>query len=245
MSLPYPALPQTLAEATTLPMAGNELDWRTAFAQLSALHEAQRRQAARTVHDRVAQAFAAIKMSAYLCLAEDDPQLVRQDLQQIMALAAKTAQEVRSLEQSLRPPQLDSVGLESALRAEIEHRFNDATGIVPELYIQPLPQSPSPEVAIGCVRVLQCLLDGICSRPVPTRLTVSLQGSDDTSFVVQAQVVRQTEQNEQLGPDVVWFPLAQAMALCVGGVLTTEEDDTQQTLHLSLPYRQPDASSTA
>jgi len=245
MSLPYPALPQALAEANTLPTARNEPDWRAAFAQLSALHEAQRRQAARTVHDRVAQAFAAIKMSAYLCLAEDDPQLVRQDLQQIMTLAAKTAQEVRSLEQSLRPPQLDSVGLESALRVEIEHRFNDATGIVPELHIQPLPQSPSPEVAIGCVRILQCLFDGISAHPAPTRLTMSLQGSDEASFVVQVQIGRPAEQNEQSGPDVVWLPLAQAMAVCVGGVLTTEEEYAQQTLHLSLPYRHHEVSSTA
>lgn len=244
MSLPYPVPPQTSAEATSLPTARTGPDWQAAFAQLSALHESQRRQAARMVHDRVAQAFAGIKMSAYLCLAEDDPQQVRQDLQQIMTMAAKTAQEVRSLEQSLRPPQLDSVGLESALRAEIEYRFNDATGIVPELHIQSLPQSPSPEVAIGCVRILQCLFDAISAQPAPADLTVSLRESDSAGFAVRVRVTWQAEHNLQRWPDAAWFPLAQAMAISVGGVLSTDADDSRQTLQLSLPYRQPDASST-
>lgn len=245
MSPPYPVPHQTSAESTSLPTARTGPDWQAAFVQLSALHESQRRQAARTVHDRVAQAFAAIKMSAYLCLAEDDPQQVRQDLQQIMAMAEKTAQEVRSLEQSLRPPQLDSVSLESALRVEIEYRFNDATGIVPDLHIQPLPQSPSPDVAIGCVRILQCLFDAISAQPASAHLTVLLRESGSDGFVVHARVAWQAEDNLQRWPDAAWFPLAQAMAICVGGVLSTDAEDSQQTLQLSLPYRQPDASSTA
>lgn len=245
MSLPCPVPPPTSAEGTSLPTARTGPDWQAAFVQLSALHESQRRQAARAVHDRIAQAFAAIKMSAYLCLAEEDRQQMRQDLHQIMTLAANTALEVRSLEQALRPPQLDSVGLESALRAETEHRFDQVEGLALELQIQPLPQSPSSDVAIGCIRILQCLFDEISVEPAPDSLTVSLEGLDGNGFVVQMGVVWQAEQNLQHRSDGAWVALAQAMAVCVGGVLSTDANDRQWTLHLSLPYRQPDASSTA
>ncbi len=245
MSLPCPAPPQASAEATTLPTARTEPDWQASFAQLSALHEEQRRQAARTVHDRIAQALAAIKMSAYLCLVEDDPQQVRRELEQIKALAAQTAHEVRSLEQSLRPAQLDSVGLESALRAETERRFDHATGVALELQIQPLPQPPSPEVAIGCIRILQCLFDAICAQSAPTRLAVLLHDSDESCFIVQIRSAWQETQDGHRWPDVARFPLAQAMAICLGGALSTAEGGAEQTLHLLLPYRHPDPGGVA
>lgn len=223
-----------------LPAAPTGPDWRTSFAQLSALHEGQRRKAARTVHDRIAQALAAIKMSAYLCLVEEDPQQLRRDLEQIKTLAAETAQELRHLEQSLRPPQLDSVGLESAIRAETESRFHQATGIVPELQIQHLPQLPSSEVAIGCIRILQCLFDAICAHTAPASLIVSLHGSEESCFTVQIRLVGQDQQDVHRWPDAAWFPLAQAMTVCLGGVLSTDGGDTHQALHLLLPYRHPD-----
>jgi glucose-6-phosphate-specific signal transduction histidine kinase len=218
-----------------LPAAARvEQDWRAAFAQLSALHEAQRRQAASVVHDRIGQALAAIKMSAHLCLGESDPVQAHQDLDGIMASADQTANELRSLERLLRPPQLDSVGLEAAVRAEAERRFGGDPGVTLELLVEVLPQPPSPDIAIGCIRILERIFDSISAAPGLAQLTVSLQGLDSTRFVVR---VHAATSGRPAWADPQWTLLPQAMAACLDGAFCIGDGDASQTGSVVLPYR--------
>ncbi len=219
-----------------------EPDWRAAFAQLSALHEAQRRQAASVVHDRIGQALAAIKMSAHLCLGEGDPIQAHQDLDGIMASADQTANELRSLERLLRPPQLDSVGLEAAVRAEAERRFGDDARVTLELRVEALPQPPSPDTAIGCIRILERLFDSITAAPGLTHLTVSLQGLDSTRFVAR---VHATTSDRQAWADPQWALLPQAIAACLDGAFRLGSGDASQTGSVILPYRHGGDGSAA
>lgn len=219
-----------------------EPDWRAAFAQLSALHEAERRQAASVVHDRIGQALAAIKMSAHLCLGEGDPVQAHQDLEGIMASADQTANELRSLERRLRPPQLDSVGLEATVRAEAERRFGDDASVILELRVEALPQPPSPDTAIGCIRILQRIFDSITAAPGLAHLTISLQGLDSTRFVAR---VHATASGRQAWAGTEWALLPQAMAACLDGTFCLGGGDASQTGSVVLPYRHGGDGSAA
>lgn len=239
MNVPSPSpTPSTAsAQATPLPTAAlAEPDWRLAFTQLSALHEAQRRQAGSVVHDRIGQALAAIKMSAHLCLSEDDPVQVRQDLGEIMASADQTMHELRSLEQLLRPPQLDSVGLEAAVRAEAERRFGDDASVKLDLRVDVLPHLPSPDAAIGCIRILERIFDSITAVPGLAHLTVSMQSLDSASFVARVQA---TAKDRQAWIDPQPELLPQAMAACLGGAFSIGggEGNAAQTGSVVLPYQ--------
>lgn len=219
-----------------------EPDWCAAFAQLSALHEGQRRQAASVIHDRIGQALAAIKMSAHLCQGEDDPIQAHQDLDGIMASADQTANELRNLERLLRPPQLDSVGLEAAVRAEAERRFGDDARVTLELRVEALPQPPSPGTAIGCIRILERIFDSIIAAPGLAHLTVSLEGLDSTRFVAR---VHATARGRQAWADPQWALLPQAMATCLDGAFCIGGDDASQTGSVVLPYQHGGAGSAA
>jgi len=234
---PSPAPSTASAQTTPLPAAARvEPDWHTAFVQLWALHEAQRRQAASVVHDRIGQALAAIKMSAHLCLGEDDPVQARQDLDGIMVSADQTANELRSLERLLRPPQLDSVGLEAAVRAEAERRFGDDASVLLDLRVDALPQPPSADAAIGCIRILQHIFDSIAVVPGLAHVTVSLHDLDGASFVARVHATA-TGRQAWIDPQAELLP--QAMAASLGGAFSIRCDgeDAAQTGSAVLPYR--------
>jgi hypothetical protein len=185
---------------------------------------------------------AAIKMSAHLCLGEGDPIQAQQDLEEIMASADQTANELRSLERLLRPPQLDSVGLEAAIRAEAERRFGDDASVILELRVEALPQPPSPDTAIACIRILQRIFDSITAVPGLAHLAVSLQGLDNTRFVAR---VHATVSGRQAWADSEWTLLPQAMAACLDGAFCISGGDGSQTGSLVLPYRHGGDGSAA
>ena len=74
---------------------------------------------ARELHDDIGQSITAIKLAA-TSLADDalgdDPQVRREILDEVIAIADQTVLKLRNLSLLLRPPQLDSLGLEAALR---------------------------------------------------------------------------------------------------------------------------------
>ncbi len=159
------------ASAATGPYSTATLRW------LSDLHERERRDVAAVLHNQIGQAVSAIKMSAYLILDETDPVQRREDLLDIIRIADATVAQLRGLHCQLRPPQLDALGLEAALRGEVE-RLAGAVDEV-DLDLAPLRSRPDPEVELACLRIAQQLLTHVPGRagmPMRTsRLRVMLQ----------------------------------------------------------------------
>ena len=120
--------------------------------RLLTVQEDERRTLSRELHDDIGQSITAIKLGA-TALLDDDPAR-REVVDEIVAIADQTVVKLRNLSLLLRPPQLDSLGLEAALRGQIALlERNQRTTIA--LRIPPMPQRPPPEVELACFRIAQ------------------------------------------------------------------------------------------
>jgi signal transduction histidine kinase len=92
----------------------HELAKRVVFAQ-----EEERHRVSRELHDEAGQALTALKLSLELITADlpSDASLLRHNLQEAIALIDATRERIRSLARGLRPPSLDTLGLNPTLRA--------------------------------------------------------------------------------------------------------------------------------
>lgn len=188
--------------------------------QLFRLQEADRHRVGRALHNQVGQALSAIRMGAHLVQSEDDADLRAEDLQEIIRASDEAVAIVRDLHATLHPPQLDSIGLDAALRAEHERLFPGAA-----LTLAALPHAPASDAALVAFRIAQVILRAAAGTGrVPS---AALTGSDDGSGGFALDLRMDGE------PDLPELPLLQALARAVGGHL-----DVLPGTHwrLRLPY---------
>lgn len=138
---------------------------------------------ARALHNEIGQAVSAIKMTSALALDEDDAQQRRQDLQDIIRTADDTVARLRELSQRLRPPQLSTVGLEAALRGELDWR---AGGDAPALAFRadPLADTPDEETALAAFRIVQQAVVNALRHAHAGTIEVALADAGDGRFRV-------------------------------------------------------------
>jgi len=188
--------------------------------QLFRLQEAERHRVGRALHNQVGQALSAIRMGAHLVQSEDDAALRAEDLQEIIRASDDAVAIVRDLHATLHPPQLDSIGLDAALRAEHERLF-PGTAVA----LAPLPRAPAPDHALVAFRIAQMVMRAVAQAG--TTLGVSLAGSAEASgdLTLELQAGDAIELPE--------LPLLQALAGAAGGGL-----DAVSGTHwrLRLPY---------
>ena len=188
--------------------------------QLFRLQEAERHRVGRALHNQVGQALSAIRMGAHLVQSEDDAALRAEDLQEIIRASDDAVAIVRDLHATLHPPQLDSIGLDAALRAEHERLF-PGTAVA----LAPLPRAPAPDHALVAFRIAQTVMRAVAQAE--NTLGVSLAGSAEASgdLTLELQAGDAIELPE--------LPLLQALAGAAGGGL-----DAVSGTHwrLRLPY---------
>ena len=150
--------------------------------QLFRLQEEERARVGRALHNQVGQALSAIRMGAHLVQSEDDADLRAEDLHEIIRASDETVAILRDLHARLHPPQLDAIGLDAALRAEVERHFAPGTLSVS---LPPLPRAPQADLALVAFRIGQALL-----RQAATRADGGAQVTltdDDDAFVLSAR----------------------------------------------------------
>src|SRR5690606_650146 len=111
---PRPGWHTAAVPVSTLPMSTTPPDL---LLQLFRLQEADRHRVGRALHNQVGQSLSAIRMGAHLVQSEDDAEIRQEDLQDIIRASDEAVALVRDLHATLHPPQLDSIGLDAALRA--------------------------------------------------------------------------------------------------------------------------------
>jgi len=143
--------------------------------RLFTLQEEERRAISRDLHDDIGQSITAIKMSAHAALEEDSDAAQRlADLAEIIGIADATLDKLRNLSTLLRPPQLDALGLEAALRGHAGMRLrNSAIGL--ELDIDALPRRPAPEIEQACFRIAQEALTNVLRHAAAQRVHLRLR----------------------------------------------------------------------
>ena len=168
--------------------------------QLFRLQEEERARVGRALHNQVGQALSAIRMGAHLVQSEDDADLRAEDLHEIIRASDETVAILRDLHAHLHPPQLDAIGLDAALRAEVERHFAPGTLSVS---LPPLPRAPQADLALVAFRIGQALL-----RQAATRADGGAQVTltdDDDAFVLSARHIP-----DDLPDAALWRALASA-----------------------------------
>jgi signal transduction histidine kinase len=166
----------------------NEREFRRLGRAVWRVQEDERRRLARELHDGVGQNLTAIKhrLAAIANTLPQDANNVQAALDAAIALCSDTLEDTRQLSRLLRPPVLDDLGLEAALRW-LARTQGEASGLDIAVDIGPLPALDT-DLQTLLFRVAQEALNNIArhaqARSVLLRLVeragkVQLQVADD------------------------------------------------------------------
>ncbi len=137
--------------------------------------EEERRRVSRELHDEAGQALTALKLGLGLIQSELPPEAgaLRQNLAEAVALADETKERIRLLAHGLRPPALDTVGLNLTLDAFCRD-FSKRTQL-PIRYAGAEVRDLSDAMNICLYRVLQEALTNVATHAGATHVDVRLQ----------------------------------------------------------------------
>jgi two-component system sensor histidine kinase UhpB len=182
-----------------------------------AAQEAERVGIARDLHDEVGQVLTGVLLQLN-SIAETAPEH-RADLDEARSSVRRALDEVRRISSELRPEMLEHLGLVSAL-TELATTFARVAGVrVDREFVTSLPKL-APEVELAVYRIAQESLTNIVRHAEASRVTITLDSSDDSV------VLRVVDDGRGFGGDPVEHGGLRSMrerALLVGGALAIKD----------------------
>ena len=145
--------------------------------QLVEVQERERAAIARELHDQLGQILGAAKLRLQVVRRNAAAQPFHRALEEVIAALSEALQETRTLALSLRPPQLDDLGLEQAVRLYAE-RLAAASHIKVHFPTSSLPAVPTP-LDISCYRVAQEALQNIIRHASAQNVWIDLSVVSD------------------------------------------------------------------
>ncbi len=141
--------------------------------RLLEIQEEERGRLARDLHDDIGQALTALKIQveSLHVLRGDASQRSRVD--ECVDTIQSTLERVRQLSLSLRPPQLDDLGLAAALRSHLDRQARVA-GLASHFDAASAPHELSPETETACFRVAQEAITNVLRHAHARNLWVRL-----------------------------------------------------------------------
>lgn len=215
-------------------LAASNSELQAMAGRLFSLQEDERRSISRDLHDDIGQAITAMKLAA--CAARDEENTPRRqdDIDQIIELADTTVIKLRNLSMLLRPPQLDALGLEAALRWQAGLLFR-STDVELLLDVDALPRRPSNEVEQACFRIAQESLTNALRHACASQVSLSLRDSSEGRL--HLLVVDDGEGFDPAGPRGLGMIVMRERAQSAGGSLHIETAPGAGTrIDLRLPY---------
>lgn len=208
---------------------------------LITIQENERRALSRELHDDIGQAITAIKLGAMALQDESDPGKRHEIIVEIVAITDQTVVKLRNLSMLLRPPQLDTLGLETALRWQADTLFRSGAPHI-ELQLESLPERPDPAIELASFRIAQEALTNILRHSGATRVTLSLArdaAAEDLHLAV-------TDNGRGFSPEQVrglGLVTMRERAQQLGGSLSIDTAPGRGTrVSLVLPLRRTDAA---
>jgi PAS domain S-box-containing protein len=163
-------------------LQGYNLRLKALSHQILETQETERRRIARELHDEVGQMLTTIGLRLHQLKDVCGPE-AHSALNQDISFVNRTIEQVRELSLNLRPPMLDVLGLEAALRwyAENQHQ---RTGLDVQLVGHLEGPRLDPDLEIACFRVVQEALTNIVRHAHAKRVWVELQEEDSKLHLV-------------------------------------------------------------
>lgn len=148
--------------------------------RLADVGEAERRELARELHDRVGQSLTVLNLNLTLIrnqLPPESAQKLNLRLDDSLALVAETMGHVRNVMTELRPPALDDYGLTAALRLYAE-QVSQRTGLRVSINGADLAPRLSPAAEIALFRVAQEALTNTLKHAHATHVAITLSETE-------------------------------------------------------------------
>jgi signal transduction histidine kinase len=143
--------------------------------------ESERANIARELHDQLGQTLSAVKLNLQVIQRSTGAQPISHRIDELIQTISETLQQVRTLALEMRPPQLDALGLTSALQSYVE-RLSATSALKIELIAPPLPTLPS-QLDITCFRIVQEALTNVIRHAAAQRVRIELHADADTLFL--------------------------------------------------------------
>ena len=141
--------------------------------RLLEVQERERRYLARELHDDIGQALTALKIQLESLARTNGDPVARQRLAESADTARHALERVRLLSLSLRPPQLDDLGLLAALRSHLDRQAGVGR-LTPHFEAEDVPRSLPPEVETACFRVAQEAITNVLRHAKASKIWVRL-----------------------------------------------------------------------
>jgi len=150
--------------------------------QLVDVQERERRAIAHELHDQIGQALTAAAMRLRLLLRRHGIDPRSEDAERLTLILDGALADIRELTRSLRPAQLDHLGLASALQ-DLARRLFEGTGIRCKVAADAIGQPPE-AVAVALYRIAQEALANVVRHADASEVRVSA-GLEQDSYVLQ------------------------------------------------------------
>lgn len=141
--------------------------------RLIEVQEAERRQIARDLHDDIGQQLTGLKLHLYRLHGKLQCPMAAKTTSALIAGTDQALTKVRSLSLALHPLQLETLGLEQALRWHLAN-FLEATHTVWELHRQGTLDELPLESAIAAFRIVQEAVNNVAKHAQASHLLVTL-----------------------------------------------------------------------
>ena len=141
--------------------------------------EDERAYLARELHDQIGQVLTAVKINVQGIARQVTEPAPRARLDDSVATVDAAIDQIRRLSLNLRPPQLDELGLEAALRAHLERQAASG-GLAAHFNAAPLPKEIDPDVQIACFRIAQESLTNVLRHAQAGGVWVELGAGEGT-----------------------------------------------------------------
>ncbi len=142
--------------------------------------EEERQRIARELHDDTAQRLATLMLRVRALAMEKDAVVRAERLEELREEILETAEGVKRIARNLRPPELEEVGLATALQAHLRS-VREASGLDVEADVQPVDGFLPADARLALYRVVQEALSNIIRHSGATRARLRL--SVENGFV--------------------------------------------------------------
>ncbi len=167
------------------PAADGDANNQAPIVRIIEAQEQERQRLVRQLHDGPAQSLTNLILQAEICerVFDTDAKRARTELGELKAAVTTTFQKVRDYMFDLRPMMLDDLGLIPTLRRYVDN-FNEKSGVPAVLTITGSERRFAAYKEVVIFRVVQELLANVRQHAHATRVTVSLDATEDLAHVI-------------------------------------------------------------
>lgn len=140
--------------------------------------ERERRRLSRALSDDAAQRLAGLLMLLGSSAAEDDPWELKGLCRNAREEVAALLEDLRKLARSLRPPELEDVGVHLACRA-YARGVADRSGFGLQFRGEPVDARLSEAARLALYRIVQEAVDNVAAHADPGKVTITIRATDD------------------------------------------------------------------